>query len=158
MKPILYGWYKNTRFNPQATKKTALRLPATVTCWKRGTSRGEGADIHLRGGSHKDKIRDEVVYLGGDVDKWARDRESGRADNTTLVRLLRLPWCFLSEDDRLTVSSGSEMTLQSSLAAPTAESSDDLVVGRSTHLGNESESRRTLACNFSVSVSSSPVF
>ena len=29
-------------------------------------------------------IRDVVVYLGGDVDKWARDRESGRA---TLVKL-----------------------------------------------------------------------
>ena len=83
----------------------------------------------------------DIVYLGGDVEQWPRDKESGRADNTVLVRLLRLPCCFLSEDDRLTVSSGSEMTLQSSLAAPTAESSDDLVGGRSAPLGSESENR-----------------
>jgi hypothetical protein len=49
----------------------------------------------------------------------------------TLVRLLRLPCCFLSEGDRLTTSSGSEMTLQSSLTAPAAEPSDDPVGGRS---------------------------
>lgn len=101
------------------------------------------------------KVSDTVVYLGGAVEQWLRDRESGRADNTTLVRLLRLPWCFLSEDDRLTVSSGSEMTLQSSLAAPVAESSDDLVEGRSAPLGNESESRCMLGCNFSISASAS---
>ena len=59
----------------------------------------------------------------------------------TLVRLLRLASRFLSEGDRLTASSGSEMTLQSSLAAPAAESSDDPVRGRSEHRANESESR-----------------
>jgi len=90
------------------------------------------------------------------VDKWARVRESGRADKTALVKLLRLPCGFLSEEDRLTVSSGSEITLQSSLAAPAAESSDDLVGGRSVHLGSENESGRMLGCDFSISVSSSP--
>ena len=71
----------------------------------------------------------DIIYLGGDVDRWAR--ESGRADNITLLRLLRLPCRFLSEGDRLTASSGSEMTLQSSLTAPAAELSDDPVRGRS---------------------------
>ena len=66
-----------------------------------------------------------VYLVGGDVDRCVR--ESGRADNMTLVRLLRLPCCFLSEGDRLTASSGSEMTLQSSLAAPAADPSDDPV-------------------------------
>jgi len=80
----------------------------------------------------------DILYLGGDADKWVR--ESGRADNMTLVRLLRLPCCFLS-GDRLTESSGSEMTLQSSLAAPAAEPSDDPVRGRSEPRASESESR-----------------
>jgi len=73
----------------------------------------------------------------------------------TLVRLLRLPCCFLSDGDRLTASSGSEMTLQSSLAAPVAEPSDDPVRGRSGPRASESESLRMLGCNFSISVSSS---
>ena len=99
-------------------------------------------------------VRD-ITYLGGDVDRWAR--ESGRADNMTLLRLFRLPCRFLSEGDRLTASSGSEMTLQSSLTAPAAELSDDPVRGRSWPRAIESESRRMPHGNFSTSVSSSPL-
>jgi len=97
----------------------------------------------------------DIIYLGGDVDRWAK--ESGRADNMTLLRLLRLPCRFLSEGDRLTASSGSEITLQSSLTAPAAEPSDDPVRGRSWPRANESESRRMPHCNFSFSASSSPL-
>jgi hypothetical protein len=75
----------------------------------------------------------------------------------TLVRLLRLACCFLSEGDRLTASSGSEMTLQSSLTAPAVEPSDDLVEGRSGHRGSENESRWMPCCDFSISASSSPL-
>ena len=103
----------------------------------------------------REKSQSDIIYLGGDVDRWVK--ESGRADNMTLLRLLRLPWCFLSEGDRLTASSGSEMTLQSSLAAPAAELSDDPVKGRSEPRASESERRRIQGCNLSVSASSSPL-